>query len=88
MDIIPPFRTDADPLRDRAIDVDIATALLLLAVAGFVTVPLVTSAIIVAVLAVAVGPRIGRTLGRRLDGLSRSVRFPGVGTLDVHFSTR
>lgn len=63
--------------------------LVVLAAIGLLWNPILTVAVVLAsVLGVVVAEVLARTLRPRLDGLSRSVRFPGLGTLDVRFSTQ
>lgn len=84
-----PYQPNPVPAGPRSPAGDVGAFLLMLIVVGLLVAPSITVALLlVTVAALTVGKRVGRLLGRRLDGRSRSVRFPGVGTLNVHFSTQ
>ena len=88
MDLHFPFTRDADPLEDRTIDVDIASAILLLAALGFYAAPVGTGVLVLTIATVILTHRLGRWLGTRLDGWHWTVSVPGVGTLDFAFTPR
>lgn len=88
MNLQSPFPIDANPLGDRRIDPDIASAVLVLAALGFYAAPLGTGLLIGTIIGIVLTHRSGQWLSRHFDGRHRTVSVPGVGTLHLHFSSR
>lgn len=84
----PPLQPRPAPAARRSLKGDVAAFLLIAAVIALLSAPVYTIGVVIgSVAGLWIGKRGARTLARRLDGRSRSVRFPGLGTLDLRFST-